>query len=191
MARYTGWGGGQEEDQDPLFELTRGSTLRNVIIGAPAGDGIHCTGSCTIENVWWEDVGEDAATLRGSDSSQVMTVTCGGARAAADKIFQHNGPGTMIIQDFWADDFGKLYRSCGNCEDQYERHAILANIVASGGDTIAAVNTNYGDSVSFWNVTTGGATLCERYVGNSTGDEPDRTGSGIDGEYCIELSSPP
>ena len=113
------------------------------------------------------------------------------ARAAADKIFQHNGPGTMRIENFWAEDFGKVYRSCGNCGTQYERHAILSNIIASRGDVIAGVNTNYGDTASFWNVTAGGATLCERYLGNSTGAQTQRTGSGIDGEYCIELSSAP
>jgi hypothetical protein len=191
FVRFTGWGGDQSENQDPLVELAEGSTLRNVIIGAPAGDGIHCRGSCTLENVWWEDVGEDAATLKGSSSSQVMTITCAGARSADDKIFQHNGPGTMRIQDFWAETFGKVYRSCGNCSTQYERHVILSNITASGGRTIAGVNTNYGDTASFWNVSDGGATLCERYTGNNTGAEPVKTGSGIDGQYCISLTSAP
>lgn len=191
LKRFTGWGGSQDEDQEPLFRLAHLSTLRNVIIGAPAGDGIHCDGTCTLENVWWEDVGEDAATLGGAVPTQVMTITCAGARSADDKIIQHNGPGTIKIQDFRAEDFGKIYRSCGNCETQYERHVILSNITATGGDTIAGVNTNYGDSASFWNVQTGGAEICERYTGNTTGDEPDQTGTGIDGEYCIELTSEP
>ena len=191
MVRYTGWGGSQDENQDPLFEMTDGSTMRNVIIGAPAGDGIHCEGTCTLENVWWEDVGEDAATLLGSSSSQVFTIRCAGARSASDKIFQHNGAGTFKIEDFWAEDFGKIYRSCGNCGTQYERHAILSNIIATGGDVIAGVNTNYGDTASFWNVSAGGATICERYTGNDTGAEPVKTGSGIDGQYCIELDSAP
>jgi hypothetical protein len=33
---------------------------------------------------------------------------------AADKVFQHNGPGTMNISNFYVATFGKLYRSCGN-----------------------------------------------------------------------------
>jgi hypothetical protein len=66
--------GAQGESQLPLFELADGATLENVIIGAPAADGIHCLGSCTLKNVWWEDVGEDAATLKGSASSQVMSI---------------------------------------------------------------------------------------------------------------------
>jgi hypothetical protein len=56
--------GGQGEDQKPIFDLSDGAHLKNVIIGTPAADGIHCLGSCTLENVWWEDVGEDAATFK-------------------------------------------------------------------------------------------------------------------------------
>jgi hypothetical protein len=191
MVRYTGWGGSSEEGQDPLFTLSNGATLKNVIIGSPAGDGIHCAGNCTLQNVWWEDVGEDAATLKGSSSSQVMTIDCAGAKSASDKIFQHNGPGTMIIKNFWAQTFGKVYRSCGNCTTQYARHVVLSNITATSGSVIAGVNTNYGDSAKFWNVSAGGATLCERYTGNDTGAEPVRTGTGIDGTYCIQLTAAP
>ena len=72
MKRYVDSGAlgtsGQSESQDPIFELANGATLKNVIIGTPAADGIHCKGTCTLENVWWEDVGEDAATLKGTSS---------------------------------------------------------------------------------------------------------------------------
>ncbi|HXU63183.1 MAG TPA: pectate lyase, partial [Polyangia bacterium] len=123
MKRFVGTGdlgtGSQSESQGPLFDLKDGSTLQNVILGNPAADGVHCEGTCTLKNVWWEDVGEDAATLKGSSSSQVMTIDGGGAQKADDKVFQHNGPGTMIIKNFCAQDFGKLYRSCGNCKTQY------------------------------------------------------------------------
>ena len=69
MKRFTGsgslGGGGQTEGQPPMFQISNGGTLQNVIIGNPAADGVHCSGSCTLKNVWWEDVGEDAATLLG------------------------------------------------------------------------------------------------------------------------------
>ena len=55
----------------------------------------------------------------------MMTIDTGGAKGATDKVFQHNGPGTMIIRNFCAQDFGKLYRSCGNCSSQYARHVEL------------------------------------------------------------------
>ena len=87
--------GGQNEDQDPILELAPGAVLKNVIIGAPAADGVHCKGSCTLQNVWWEDVGEDAATFLGASSSDVYTVSGGGAKEAGDKVFQFNGAGTL------------------------------------------------------------------------------------------------
>lgn len=186
LARYVGWGGDQDENQDPLFNLASGATLKNVILGSPAGDGVHCAGPCTLENVWWEDVGEDAATFRGSSSSQTMTVDCGGAKAAADKIFQHNGAGTLTVRNFVAQDFGKLYRSCGNCDTQYARHVVFENITATGGKTIAGINQNYNDTATFKNVSAGGASLCDKFQGNNTGAEPSKTGSGIDGTYCIQ-----
>ncbi len=132
MRRFVGTGplgtSGQTEDQGPLFNVANGGTLQNVILGNPAADGVHCEGTCTLKNVWWEDVGEDAATLQGSTPGQTMTIDGGGARAASDKVFQHNGPGTMIIKNFCAQDFGKLYRSCGNCTTQYARNVQLQNV---------------------------------------------------------------
>ena len=74
MKRFTGsgtlGGSGQTEGQGPLFQIANGGTLTNVILGNPAADGVHCSGSCTLRNVWWEDVGEDAATLTGSSPAR-------------------------------------------------------------------------------------------------------------------------
>jgi hypothetical protein len=140
--------------------------------------------------VWWEDVGEDAATLKGKSASQTMTIEGGGAMHAADKVFQHDGAGTIVIRNFFVSDFGKLYRSCGNCGTQYERHAIIENVTAVNlGGAIAGVNTNYGDSATFKNLVlcdrTRKMAVCDRYTGNDTGAEPPLTGSGADGKYCI------
>jgi pectate lyase len=194
LQRFVGSGplgtGGQQEGQAPLFELANGATLRNVILGSPAADGIYCQGSCTLENVWWEDVGEDAATFRGSSSSQTMTVRCSGAKGATDKVFQHNGAGTLTLQYFFAENFNKLYRSCGNCSTQYARHVVLQDVTARTGQTLVGVNTNYGDSADFERVTVyGRMTICERYTGNNTGAEPIRTGEGADSQYCRYESS--
>lgn len=62
--------GSEKEQQKALFELADKATIVNCIIGAKSGtggssDGIHCKGACTIKNVWFEDVGEDAATFYG------------------------------------------------------------------------------------------------------------------------------
>ncbi|MBT0773007.1 pectate lyase [Kineosporia sp. J2-2] len=192
LQQYSGVSdGGQEEGQDPLFEVADGGTIKNVIIGSPAADGIHCYGTCTIENVWWLDVGEDAATQKGTISGQVMTVTGGGARGASDKVFQHNGPGTMNISDFEVDDFGKLYRSCGNCSSQYQRTVNISDVtVIAPGKTLVGINTNYGDRATLSNITIVGdddadISICDRYTGNDDGDEPEKTGSGADGTYCV------
>lgn len=194
LQRFVGSGplgtGGQQEGQAALFELANGATLKNVIIGNPAADGVHCEGSCTLENVWWEDVGEDAATFRGSSSSLQMTVRCSGAKAATDKVFQHNGGGTLTLQNFFAENFNKLYRSCGNCSSQYARHVVLQDVTARQGQTLVGINTNYGDSADFERITVYGMmTICERYTGNSTGAEPVRTGTGADSQYCRYESS--
>jgi hypothetical protein len=182
--------GGQSEGQSPLFELANGATLENVIIGAPAADGIHCLGSCTLKNVWWEDVGEDAATLKGSSSSQVMSIDCGGAKLASDKVFQHDGPGTMNISNFFVQTFGKLYRSCGNCGTQSARHVVLSGISALGGSELAGVNANYNDTATFSNILVApGIVICERFTGNNTGAEPPSIGSGADGKVCIYQAS--
>ena len=73
----TNMNGSQKEGQIPHFILESGATLKNIVLGDPnygsgrdltagGADGVHCTGTCRIENVYWGDVGEDAATMRGS-----------------------------------------------------------------------------------------------------------------------------
>jgi hypothetical protein len=195
MRRYCCIGdGSQEESQDAMFELASGATLQNVIIGAPAGDGVHCSGPCTLRNVWWEDVGEDAATFRGTGSPQFL-VDGGGARAASDKIFQHNGAGTLTIQNFQATNFGTFYRSCGNCSTQTQRNVVIRNVTLTRpGNTVAGINTNYGDTARFSGITivndaSRAMVICRKYTGNNTGAEPTQVGTGADGTNCIYSSS--
>ncbi|GCD21268.1 pectate lyase [Cellulomonas algicola] len=182
--RYYGISSGdQDESQPPIFQLSDGAVLKNVIIGTGAGDGVHCTGTCTLQNVWWEDVGEDAATLKGSSSSQVMTVDGGGARSASDKVFQHNGPGKFVIKNFQVSDFGKLYRSCGNCSKQYARTVVVDNVkVTAPGKSLVGINSNLGDkatitNVQIYNDSSKKIAICEEYKGVTSG-EPSKIGSG-------------
>jgi hypothetical protein len=190
--------GDQSESQKPVFMLSKGAVLKNVIIGGSgcsAADGVHCeSGSCTLENVWIGDVGEDAITFKGSDSSQVMTITGGGAFEATDKVIQHNGPGTIKINGFFVKNAGKLYRSCGNCSTQYARHVEMTNIFATSVSVLAGINANYGDTATINSLTRCGtvSTTCETFTGNSSGAEPTAlnkyTTSG-DGKNCIFTSS--
>ena len=188
MKRYCCIGdGGQGESQDPVFELAPGATIQNVILGAPAGDGIHCLGSCTIRNVWWEDVGEDAATFLGGTDYYVIG---GGARRASDKIFQHNGPGTVHISGFYAEDGGKLYRACGNCTNSFTRHVVVDNVTVRSVDAVAGININWGDTARFSRITVLGdssrsTVICDKYHGVPKGSEPPHVGSGPDSTNCF------
>ncbi|MFH8560031.1 pectate lyase [Streptomyces sp. NPDC017988] len=194
LKRFYGTGelgsGGQGEDQDPLFVLKDGAVLKNVILGSPAADGIHCLGSCTLENVWWEDVGEDAATFKGTSASSTYTVHGGGARKASDKVFQFNGAGKLVVTKFQVSEFGKLVRSCGNCKKQHKRTIVINDVdITAPGKSIVGVNANYGDTASLREVRVHGDTKkkikpCTRFTGNNTGKEPTEIGTGPDGVTC-------
>ncbi|KAK9423889.1 putative Pectate lyase [Seiridium unicorne] len=179
---------GQEEggDSDAVFILEEGASLSNVIIGPNQIEGVHCQGGCTLTNVWWSAVCEDAFTVKVQDSGDTTYISGGGAFGAEDKVIQHNGGGTISISDFTVEDFGKLYRSCGNCDDMYERHVIISGVTATEGSTLAGINYNYGDSATFSDVTVSDVDdICVTYEGNDTGDEPTKYSSGADGTYCI------
>ncbi|KAJ3055946.1 hypothetical protein HK097_008655 [Rhizophlyctis rosea] len=183
MKRYnrpSGYCQGQSEgtDKDTIFLLQDGASLSNVIIGADQGEGVYCLGSCTVTNVWWEDVCEDALSIKGSGTVKVIG---GGARGAEDKVFQHNGDATFSVSDFYVENFGKLYRSCGNCSKQYARKSSFSNIIAVKGKVIAGINPNLGDSATFSNIAVNSVKdVCVKYKGVTTG-EPSSVGSGPGG----------
>ena len=182
--------GGQSEGQDPLFNLADGATLQNVTLGSPAADGVHCAGSCTLLGVTWQDVGEDAATFRGTNATVV--IDGGSATSADDKVFQDDrgAGGSVTIKNFKVADFGKLYRSCGNCSTQAARTANISNITATApGGVIAGENSNLGDKVTISNVTISGdgaadVDICDIFEGNDTGAEPTKISSEPDGVSC-------
>jgi hypothetical protein len=183
-------GDGQEEGQDPLFELADGAVLRNVILGAPAADGIHCLGSCTLENVFWEDVGEDAATFLGKSEDATYVVNGGGATKAEDKVFQFNGAGTLTVRDFEVSDFGKLVRTCGNCSEQFQRDVVLENVTATApGNELVGINSNFGDTARLSGITIVNdpereIVPCQKFEGVTEG-EPEELGSDADGVNCV------
>ncbi|KAF8906140.1 pectate lyase-domain-containing protein [Mucidula mucida] len=109
-----------------VFYLHEGATLQNVIIGANQAEGVHCTGYCTLNFVWKNDGAGDYSNIIG-----------GGAYHAEDKVVQHNGCGTII--NFYVEatlpDYGKLYRSCGNCSSQCKRNVYISGVDARDGGT--------------------------------------------------------
>ncbi|KAK8213713.1 putative pectate lyase D [Phyllosticta capitalensis] len=180
---------GQEEggDSDAVFIVKDGGTLKNAIIGADQIEGVHCEGSCTIENVWWEAVCEDALSLKGDGDA---TITGGGATGAEDKVIQQNGVGSVTVKDFTVVDFGKLYRSCGNCDEMGERKVTMSGITAINGKVLTGINSNYGDTATITDSCATEVTdICVEYEGNDTGDEPEEISSGIS-ESCIYSELP-
>ncbi|KAJ8519179.1 hypothetical protein ONZ45_g3833 [Pleurotus djamor] len=73
-------------ERDAVFILQPGASISNVIIGSRQAEGIHCRGPCTVTNVWWEDVCEDAITIKQTGANDVSIINGGGAFNAADKI---------------------------------------------------------------------------------------------------------
>jgi hypothetical protein len=103
--------GDQSEGQQPVFRVNSGATLRNVVIGNSGADGIHLYGNTTLENVHWQDIGEDAMTVKESGTS---TLNCGSARNGDDKVFQINASSTLTITNFTASNAGKFIRQNGD-----------------------------------------------------------------------------
>ncbi|KXX81171.1 putative pectate lyase F [Madurella mycetomatis] len=176
---------GQKEtgEKDAMFVLEDGATLLNVIIGPNQAEGVHCKGTCTLVNVWWEDVCEDALTLK--QSSGTSNVIGGGAFHADDKVIQFNGFGTVNVKNFYTSDYGKLARSCGNCSNNGgARHIVIDGTVAVDGGVLCGINTNFGDTCTVTNSCQDKNKICDRFTGNNDGDEPSKIGSGPDGTFC-------
>jgi hypothetical protein len=103
--------GSQDESQDPVFRLEDGAQLRNVVLGSPAADGIHCYGDVALQNIDWLDIGEDALTIK---ESGTVTLDGGSAMNGEDKVFQINAASTFIVKNFTARSAGKFIRQNGD-----------------------------------------------------------------------------
>ncbi|GAB2894603.1 pectate lyase [Uliginosibacterium flavum] len=171
---------GGSESQQPVFLIKDGGTLKNVTLKAGgAADGVHCEGSCTLSNVKWPDVCEDAATMKGG-SGKTMSVVGGSADKASDKVFQHNGKGSTIkISGFTAGTIGKLYRSCGNCSSNGgPRYVNISNTkITKASAGVAGVNANFGDKATIRTLTVGkGNAVCIEFKGVQKGSESPKVG---------------
>ncbi len=102
--------GSQSEGQDPVFRLEDGARLLNVVLGAPAADGIHTYGDVTLSNITWEDIGEDALTIKDPGT---VELDGGAAYDGSDKVFQINAASTFRVSNFRADNAGKFIRQNG------------------------------------------------------------------------------
>jgi hypothetical protein len=151
--------GSQDENQDPVFRLEDGATLVNVVVGAPAADGIHTYGDVTLNNITWEDIGEDALTIKGEGT---VVLDGGAAYEGEDKVFQINAESTFRLSNFRADNAGKLIRQNGGTEFEVIVHIDACDISNMGeaifrtdsdSSSVTMTNTRYS------NIGDGGADL--------------------------------
>ncbi|KAF5497536.1 putative pectate lyase F [Colletotrichum siamense] len=165
--RGSGACGGQSEGdyKDAVFYIQAGGTLKNAIIGKNQAEGVHCNGHCTLEFVWFEDVCEDAISIKNDKAGTESWIIGGGAYHASDKVIQHNGCGTVNVINYYVEDYGKLYRSCGN------------GVTAKNGGELAGINANYKDTATLKNVCADAKTKCQMYNGCAGGCEPSKAGT--------------
>ncbi|PWC12792.1 pectate lyase [Brenneria roseae subsp. americana] len=124
--------GSQAEGQKPIFELAQGATLKNVVFGDNAADGVHVRGDAKIDNVHWTNVGEDALTVKSNNGKPAnVEITNSSAQGASDKIFQLNADANLTIDNFKAKDFGTFVRTNGGQQGNWNLN--LSNIDAENG----------------------------------------------------------
>jgi pectate lyase C len=159
--------GSQSENQDPVFRVEDGGTLINVVIGAPAADGVHAYGDVTLRNITWEDIGEDAMTIK---ESGTVVLDGGAAYNGEDKVFQINAASTFRLSNFRADDAGKLIRQNGGTTFEVNVYIDACDIsnmgeaifrTDSSSSSVTMTNTRYS------NIGDGGDDL---WVGVSSGN---------------------
>ncbi|KXH68744.1 polysaccharide lyase family 3 [Colletotrichum salicis] len=92
-------------------------------------------GGCNIEFVWFEDVCEDAISIKNDKAGDVTWIVGGGAYHAADKIIQHNGCGRV------------------NCE-KCAREVYIEGATARNGGEVAGITKANGDKATLVNVCT-------------------------------------
>lgn len=122
--------GEQAEDQRPYFVLAPGASLKNVTITYPGCEGVHMFGDNTLENIVWEDAGEDAASVRSYFPGGKIAIKNSQGHKAADKMFQFNAPCDVTIDHFTGSDMGKLVRQNGGTD--FELHVDLNTVMVTG-----------------------------------------------------------
>lgn len=102
--------GSQSEGQKPVFRVENGATLKNVVFGNNAADGIHFYNGGTIDNIRWPNVGEDAMTIKSSGTVNVKNIS---GFAGSDKFIQVNAASTLNVSNCVVDSMGKFLRQNG------------------------------------------------------------------------------
>ncbi|KAF4027669.1 Pectate lyase [Phytophthora infestans] len=103
-----------------------------------------------------------------------------------DKVIQHNGYGTVSIEGFYVEDFGKLYRSCGTCGYKGLKVNVKNVYAVDGRVSVVTVNENWGDQATLENIKIKGKKInvCSWSDGTTSGGEPEEAGAGPKGNVC-------
>lgn len=68
----------------------------------------------------------------------------------------------MNIINYYANTYGKLYRSCGNCSGNgCKRNVYIEGVTAVNGGELAGINSNYGDTATLKNVCADAKVKCQ------------------------------
>lgn len=88
----------ETDEAAAMFIAEDGATIKNVILSKAQAEGIHCRGACTLENVWWEDVCEDAATFK-QPAGKTSYVIGGGAKGlSTTKVIENLANTSQALQ---------------------------------------------------------------------------------------------
>jgi pectate lyase C len=102
--------GGQGEGQKPFFRLGSNSWLKNVKLSAPGVDGCHFYGNGTMNEVTWQDIGEDAQTVKSGGN---CWVSGGASYNGADKAGQCNAASMLTLYYHYTQNNLKVIRQNG------------------------------------------------------------------------------
>lgn len=102
--------GGQGEGQKPVFRVENGATLKNVVIGQNGADGIHVYNGAVLDNITWQNVGEDALTVKSEGNVTISNIE---GYDAYDKFFQINAPTVLRVNNCIIRNAGKALRQNG------------------------------------------------------------------------------
>ncbi|EMF13993.1 polysaccharide lyase family 3 protein, partial [Sphaerulina musiva SO2202] len=155
------------DDSASTFILEDGASISNVIFGTKQISGVFCLGSCTLTNVWFRSVCDEAVQVYGKGNALIVG---GGANNAPNKFVQHDGSGTVTIRGGEYYGISHLYRSCGNCPNNKEhspRQVIIQNNkIHNVKNDVAGINPNFGDTAQIENNCGENiASICQPYTG--------------------------
>ncbi|CAK5091239.1 unnamed protein product [Meloidogyne enterolobii] len=154
---------GWTNNWDHAIIVENGVTISNLILGeSPIGTSsdIICKGSCTLKNVFFENVCWRAGTFIGASLSKpgdkrkfTYTVDGGGALDGFQKIFCTGGPGQTIVKNFCSVNNSIGVISAGMTSVQYTRDVTIENSKFMGPMlTIIGGNRKYNDKLTLRNV---------------------------------------